>query len=60
MCEFVIYYRNKEPKAYSVRFDPWPTWGMLRAIAKEMLRDKGGYSVSFTGPNGLQGLIKRD
>ena len=61
MCEFTIYYSNlfREPKWYSVQFDPWPTWAMLHSLATTMLIEKGGCKVVFTGPNGLQGFVER-
>ena len=57
MCEFVIYYRNGREKRYQISFSPWPSWGMLEALARAMLNDNGGYSCSFAGPSGLHGII---
>lgn len=59
MCVFTIYYVEGVMKKYKVKFDPWPTWGMLRGLAEAMLGEKGGSAVKFNGPNGLSGLIKR-
>lgn len=57
MCEFIIYYRNRREKRYKVNFNPWPSYNMLVAMAHAMIKSNGGYSCSFSGPNGLHGLV---
>ena len=60
MSEFVIRYRHGNAKVYMVDFRPWPTWGMLSALAKALLHEKGGVAVEFRGPNGLHGMTTRE